>query len=79
MIHGIISKPFQIDQEALERARGIMRSMKTIVRIFVIQMILTDLRVILVTALQEDMQKGMLEQLDVQQNKTQKSCNPWVL
>ena len=61
MICDIIVKPFQIDQEALGRARDVMRSLKTSVRIFVIQMILTDLRVILVTALQEQMQEGMLK------------------
>ena len=47
-----------------------MKSMKSVVRIFVIQMIFTDLRVILVTALQENMQEGMLGWVGVKCNKT---------
>ena len=56
----IIANLFQINQDALDRARKVMRYMKDSVRIFVILMYFNDVRVILVTALQEGMQESKL-------------------
>ena len=60
---------FQVNKEALERARDVMISMKFSVRIFVIQMYGSDMRIILITALEEEMQEGMLGWREVHQTK----------
>ena len=51
--------PFQLDSNALGRAREVMRSMKSDTRVFVILMYELDLRLLLTLALEEDMQEGM--------------------